>query len=128
MVESREIVDQCLKEMPTDGPINLDNPKVMYPPRDRVKKSMEDLIHHFLLASEGLKTPPGEVYRPIEASKGELGFYIHTAGGSKPNRLHIRSPSFVNLQSLPIMSRGSLLADVVTVIGSMDLVLGEIDR
>lgn len=128
MLESMKIVTQCLDQMPKDGPINIDNPKVMYPPRDRVKKSMEDLIHHFLLASEGLKTPPGEVYRPIEASKGELGFFIHTAGGSMPNRLWIRSPSFINLQSMPVMCRGSLLADVVAVIGSIDLVLGEIDR
>lgn len=128
MLESTRIIQQCLDQIPKDGPLNIDNPKVMYPPRDRVKKSMEDLIHHFLLASEGLKTPAGEVYRPIEASKGELGFYIFTEGGPKPYRLHIRSPSFVNLQSLPIMSVGSMIADVVAVIGSLDLVLGEIDR
>jgi NADH-quinone oxidoreductase subunit D len=128
MLESHKIVEQCLDQMPKDGPINIDNPKVMYPSRDRVKKSMEDLIHHFLLASEGLKTPAGEVYRPIEASKGELGFYIYTQGGSWPYRMHIRSPSFVNLQSLPVMCEGSMIADVVAVIGSLDLVLGEIDR
>jgi NADH-quinone oxidoreductase subunit D len=120
MLESWKIVKQCLEQMPKDGPINIDNPKVMYPPRERVKKSMEDLIHHFLLASEGLKTPAGEVYRPIEASKGELGFYIYTPGGSSPYRMHIRSPSFVNLQSLPIMCEGSMIADVVAVIGSLD--------
>jgi len=128
MLESHKILVQCLNQMPKDGPVNIDNPKVMYPPRDRVKKSMEDLIHHFLLASEGLKTPPGEVYQPIEGSKGELGFYIFTDGGPKPYRLHIRSPSFVNLQSLGKMSEGALIADVVAVIGSLDLVLGEIDR
>lgn len=128
MLESQKIIAQCLRDMPKDGPVNIDDPKVIYPPRDRVKKGMEDLIHHFLLASEGLKTPPGEVYAPIEASKGELGFYIHTAGGSKPNRLHIRSPSFVNLQSLAPMSVGGLIADVVAIIGSIDIVLGEIDR
>ncbi len=128
MLESAKIIKQCLKQMPKDGPINIDNPKVMYPPREKVKQSMEDLIHHFLLASEGLKTPPGEVYQPIEASKGELGFHIFTEGGSRPYRLHIRSPSFVNLQSLSKMSEGSLIADVVAVIGSLDLVLGEIDR
>ena len=128
MLESTRIIQQCLDQMPKDGPINIDNPKVMYPPRERVKESMEDLIHHFLLASEGMKTPPGEVYRPIEASKGELGFYIYTDGGSMPYRLHIRSPSFVNLQSLSKMSEGMLIADVVAVIGSLDLVLGEIDR
>ncbi len=128
MLESHKIIVQCLQQMPKDGPINIDNPKVMYPPRDRVKKSMEDLIHHFLLASEGLKTPPGEVYRPIEGSKGELGFYIYTQGGSSPYRMHIRSPSFVNLQSMPEMCKGSMIADVVAVIGSLDVVLGEIDR
>jgi NADH-quinone oxidoreductase subunit D len=128
MLESVKIIQQCLRQMPKDGPINIDNPKVMYPPRDRVKKSMEDLIHHFLLASEGLKTPPGEVYEPIEASKGELGFYIFTAGGPKPYRMHIRSPSFVNLQALSKMCEGGMIADVVAVIGSIDIVLGEIDR
>ncbi len=128
MLESQKIIRQCLDQMPKDGPVNIDNPKVIYPPRDRVKKSMEDLIHHFLLASEGLKTPPGEVYQPIEASKGELGFYIFTNGGPQPYRMHIRSPSFVNLQSLGKMSEGALIADVVAVIGSLDLVLGEIDR
>jgi len=128
MLESVRIVHQCLDQMPKDGPINIDNPKVMYPPRERVKQSMEDLIHHFLLASEGLKTPPGEAYHPIESSKGELGFYIYSVGGSLPYRLHIRSPSFVNLQSLPKMCEGAMIADVVAVIGSLDLVLGEIDR
>lgn len=128
MLESQKIIRQCLDKMPKDGPINIDNPKIMYPPRERVKESMEDLIHHFLLAQEGLKTPAGEVYQPIEASKGELGFYIYTEGGSQPYRLHIRSPSFVNLQSLPVMGEGQLIADVVSVIGSLDLVLGEIDR
>jgi NADH-quinone oxidoreductase subunit D len=128
MMESQRLLKQCLEKMPKDGPINIDNPKVMYPPRHRVKESMEDLIHHFLLASEGLRAPAGEVYRPIEASKGELGFYIYSEGGTAPYRMHIRSPSFVNLQSLPKMSEGSLIADVVAVIGSLDLVLGEIDR
>ncbi len=128
MLESARIVRQCLDQMPKDGPINLDNPKVLFPARERVKESMEDLIHHFLLASEGLRTPPGEVYRPIEGSKGELAFYIYTDGGPRPYRLHIRSPSFVNLQSLSKMCEGALIADVVAVIGSLDLVLGEIDR
>jgi NADH-quinone oxidoreductase subunit D len=128
MLESTKIVQQCLDEMPKDGPVNIDNPKVCYPPRERLEHSMEDLIHHFLLASEGIYAPPGEVYSAIEASKGELGFYIHSLGGYRPNRLKIRSPSFVNLQSLNPMSKGSLMADVVAVIGSIDLVLGEIDR
>lgn len=128
MLESVRIIEQCLDKMPKDGPVNIDNPKVIYPERRRVKESMEDLIHHFLLASEGIYVPEGEAYMAIEASKGELGFYIHSTGGYRPNRLKIRSPSFVNLQSLEPMARGSLLADVVAVIGSLDLVLGEIDR
>ncbi len=128
MLESVKIIQQCLEMMPQGGPINIDNPKVIYPPRERVKQSMEDLIHHFLLASDGIMVPPGEVYQPIEASKGELGFYIVSEGGYRPYRLKIRSPSFVNLQSISPMSEGGLLADVVAVIGSLDLVLGEIDR
>ena len=128
MLESCRIIRQCIDMMPKDGPLNLDNPKVCYPPRERLHKSMEDLIHHFLLASEGIEVPPGEAYHAIEASKGELGFYLVSAGGHRPYRCKIRSPSFVNLQSLGKMSEGSLLADVVAVIGSLDLVLGEIDR
>jgi NADH-quinone oxidoreductase subunit D len=128
MLESCKIIEQCLEKMPKDGPINIDNPKVIFPAREKVKQSMEDLIHHFLLASDGIYVPPGEAYAPIEASKGELGFYIHSTGGYRPNRLKIRSPSFVNLQSLGKMAQGGLLADVVAVIGSLDLVLGEIDR
>lgn len=128
MLESCKIILQCLDKMPKDGPLNIDNPKVCYPPRARIKRSMEDLIHHFLLASEGIYVPPGEAYAPIEASKGELGFYIVSMGGYTPYRLKIRSPSFINLQSLRPMSRGGLLADTIAVIGSLDLVLGEIDR
>lgn len=128
MLESVKLIQQCLDRMPTDGPINIDNPKVVYPPRDRVKESMEDLIHHFLLASDGIYVPEGEAYHPIEASKGELGFYIVSTGGYKPCRCKIRSPSYVNLQSMSKMSEGGLVADVVAVIGSLDLVLGEIDR
>ena len=128
MLESCKIIRQCLDTMPKDGPINIDDPKVIYPPRENLKESMEDLIHHFILASEGLYTPPGEVYNAIEASKGELGFYLVSAGGHRPYRLKIRSPSFINLQSIGKMCEGGLMADVVAVIGSLDLVLGEIDR
>lgn len=128
MLESCKIVQQCLDMMPRSGPINIDNPKVMYPPREKLHESMEDLIHHFLLASDGIYVPEGEAYAPIEASKGELGFYISSNGGYKPNRCKIRSPSFINLQSLGKMSEGTLIADVVAVIGTLDIVLGEIDR
>jgi NADH-quinone oxidoreductase subunit D len=128
MLESCKIIRQCLEMMPKDGPLNLDNPKVCYPPRERLHQSMESLIHHFLLASEGIEVPAGEAYHAIEASKGELGFYLVSAGGHRPYRCKIRSPSFVNLQSLGTMCEGALLADTVAVIGSLDLVLGEIDR
>ena len=114
--------------MPRCGPINIDNPKIIFPPRHKVKESMEDLIHHFLLASDGIYVPEGEAYHPIEASKGELGFYIYSTGGYKPTRLKIRSPSFINLQSLGKMCEGGMIADVVAVIGSLDVVLGEVDR
>lgn len=132
LLESHKIAIQCLKKLRemgrTGNPVNIDNPKVILPPRERVKQSMEDLIHHFLLVADGIYAPPGEAYAPIEASKGELGFYIHSTGGYRPNRCKIRSPSFVNLQSIKPMSKGGLIADVVAVIGSLDLVLGEIDR
>jgi NADH-quinone oxidoreductase subunit D len=93
-----------------------------------VKKSMEDLIHHFLLASEGFKVPPAEVYHSIEAPKGELGFHLVSDGSSKAYRLGIKSPSFNNLQGLRRMGEGSLLADVVAIIASIDPVMGEVDR
>jgi NADH-quinone oxidoreductase subunit D len=89
---------------------------------------MEDLIHHFLLASEGFKVPPAEVYHSIEAPKGELGFYLKSDGGPRAYRLGIRSPSFINLQGLETMCQGMLLADVVAIIASLDPVLGEVDR
>ncbi len=127
MRQSNRIVQQCIERMP-DGPVNIDNPKIIYPPRENVHKSMEDLIHHFMLAYEGFRAPEGEVYNSIEAPKGELGFYIYSDGSNKPYRLKIRAPSFVNLQSLAKMCKGRLFADVVAVIGSLDIVLGESDR
>jgi len=127
MKEAHKIVCQCLEKFP-EGPVNVDNPKVIFPPRKNVKKSMEDLIHHFLLASEGFKVPPGEVYHAIEAPKGELGFYLVSDGGTKAYRLGIRSPSFNNLQALREMCVGHLLADVVAVVASLDPVLGDVDR
>jgi NADH-quinone oxidoreductase subunit D len=128
MLESCKIVRQCLDMMPADGPLNIDDPKIIYPDRKGLEHSMEDLIHHFLMASEGPYVPAGEAYVPIEASKGEFGFYIHSLGGHRPNRLKIRSPSFVNLGSTDKMARGGMLADVVAVLGSIDFVLGEVDR
>jgi len=125
--ESYKIVRQALERL-KPGPIKADAPKVVLPDRDDMRKHMDSLIHHFLIVAEGFNVPPGEVYMPIEASKGELGVYMKSNGGPKPERVHFRGPSFVNLSALPVMSEGEMIADVVAVIGSLDIVLGEIDR
>jgi NADH-quinone oxidoreductase subunit D len=127
MRQSRYIIQQALDKLP-DGPIKVDDNKVSFPERSTIEGSMEALIHHFLLASEGVKAPEGEVYMPIEAPKGELGFYVVGDGTGHPKRMRIRSPSFVNLSALPEMSRGHMIADIVAVIGTIDLVLGDCDR
>jgi NADH-quinone oxidoreductase subunit D len=127
MAESHKICRQALERL-KPGPIKADAPKVVLPDRDDMRKHMDSLIHHFLIVAEGFNVPPGEVYMPIEASKGELGVYMRSNGGPKPDRVHFRGPSFVNLQALPAMSEGEMVADVVAIIGSLDIVLGEIDR
>lgn len=130
MKESLKICHQALDalEKCSNEPVNIDNPKIIFPPKENVKKSMEDLIHHFLLASEGFKVPPAEVYHCIEAPKGELGFFLVSDGGPKAYRLGVRSPSFINLESLEKMSIGSGVADIVAIIASLDPVMGEVDR
>jgi NADH-quinone oxidoreductase subunit D len=125
--ESWKIVKQAVGRL-KPGPIKADAPKVVLPDRDDMRKHMDSLIHHFLIVAEGFSIPEGEVYMPIEGSKGELGVYMKSDGGPKPNRVHVRGPSFVNLQALPVMSEGEMVADVVAIIGSLDIVLGEIDR
>jgi NADH-quinone oxidoreductase subunit D len=125
--ESMKIVRQCLEKLPK-GPVKVDNDKIVFPDRDDMKTHMDALIHHFMLAADGFKVPPGEVYVAIEGSKGELGVYIVADGSERPYRVHVRGASFINLQALPHMVRGALIADVVAVIGSLDIVLGEIDR
>jgi NADH-quinone oxidoreductase subunit D len=127
MRESHKIVQQALSRL-KPGPVKADAPKVVLPDREAMKKHMDALIHHFLIVTEGFDVPAGEVYHPIEASKGELGVYIKSDGGPKPSRVHFRGPSFVNLSALPQMSEGEMVADIVAVIGSLDIVLGEIDR
>ncbi|MGI8668252.1 MAG: NADH dehydrogenase (quinone) subunit D [Aridibacter sp.] len=127
LYESEKIVKQALERL-KPGPIKADAPKVVLPDRDDMRKHMDSLIHHFLIVAEGFNVPEGEVYLPIEASKGELGVYMKSNGGPKPDRVHFRGPSFVNLSALPDMVEGELIADVVAVIGSLDIVLGEIDR
>jgi NADH-quinone oxidoreductase subunit D len=127
LYESHKIVRQALERL-RPGPIKADAPKVVLPDRDDMRKHMDSLIHHFLIVAEGFNIPPGEVYMPIEGSKGELGVYMKSNGGPKPDRVHVRGPSFVNLAALPVMSEGEMIADVVAIIGSLDIVLGEIDR
>jgi len=130
LVEMREackIVRQALDKL-KPGPVLADCPQVCYPPKESVYNSIEGLIHHFKIASEGFPAPEGEVYQGVEAPKGELGFYIVSDGGNKPERLRIRPPSFVNLQAIEKMCLGSMVADLVAVIGTLDIVLGEIDR
>ncbi|HTG88150.1 MAG TPA: NADH dehydrogenase (quinone) subunit D, partial [Pyrinomonadaceae bacterium] len=123
--ESHKIVRQALERL-KPGPIKADAPKVVLPDRDDMRKHMDSLIHHFLIVAEGFNVPPGEVYHAIEASKGELGVYMKSNGGPKPERVHFRGPSFVNLSALPVMAEGEMIADVVAIIGSLDIVLGEI--
>ncbi|HQZ82524.1 MAG TPA: NADH dehydrogenase (quinone) subunit D [Pyrinomonadaceae bacterium] len=125
--ESAKIVRQALERL-KPGPIKANAPKIVLPDRDDMRKHMDSLIHHFLIVAEGFNVPAGEVYMPIEASKGELGVYMKSNGGPKPERVHFRGPSFVNLSALPEMVKGEMVADVVAVIGSLDIVLGEIDR
>jgi len=127
MKESHKITVQALSRL-QPGPIKADAPKVVLPDREAMKTHMDALIHHFLIVTEGFDVPAGEVYHPIEGSKGELGCYIKSHGGAKPARVHFRGPSFVNLSALPDMTEGEMVADVVAIIGSLDIVLGEIDR
>jgi NADH-quinone oxidoreductase subunit D len=125
--ESMRIVYQVLDNMPK-GDYRIQNKKVTPPPRARIDESMEALIHHFKIFTEGFKVPEGEVYVAIESPRGEIGCYIVSDGGPKPYRIHMRAPSFVNIQALPHMMRGGLVADAVAVISSIDPVLGEVDR
>jgi len=125
--ESMKIVRQVLDRMPS-GDYRIQDKKVTPPPRARIDESMEALIHHFKIFTEGFKVPEGEVYVAIESPRGEIGCYIASDGSATPYRLHVRAPSFVNIQCLPHMMRGGLVADAVAVISSVDPVLGEVDR
>jgi NADH-quinone oxidoreductase subunit D len=127
MRQSLRIVQQAIDGLP-DGPWRIDDRKIVPPPKDEIVTSMEALIHHFKLFTEGLKPPPGEVYVAIEGARGEMGYYIVSDGSGKPYRFHMRAPSFYNLQALPHMARNYLVGDVVAIIGSIDFVLGEVDR
>jgi NADH-quinone oxidoreductase subunit D len=127
MRESIRILRQAIEKLPK-GPVNADKPKQVLPAKERTYGRMEELIHDFMIVNFGINPPVGEVYHAIEASKGELGFYIVSKGDGYPWRLKIRAPSFCNLQSLPIMLKGGMISDVVAVIGSMDPVMGEADK
>jgi NADH-quinone oxidoreductase subunit D len=125
--ESIGIVRQALDGMP-EGPIKADAPHVVLPDREKMKTQMESLIYHFKIITEGFQVPAGEVYQAVESPRGEMGYYIVSDGTAKPYRVHMRSACFANLQTLSTMCEGRLLADVVAAIGSIDIVLGEIDR
>ncbi|MDA3017542.1 MAG: NADH dehydrogenase (quinone) subunit D [Actinomycetota bacterium] len=125
--ESMRIVGQVLDAMP-QGDYRIQDKKVTPPPRGRIDESMEALIHHFKIFTEGFKVPEGEAYVAIESPRGEIACYIASDGSSTPYRMHVRAPSFINIQTMPLMMRGGLVADAVAVISSVDPVLGEVDR
>ena len=127
MRQSLSILDQALKAIP-DGPVNVDDPKIFLPVKSKVLTSMEELIHQFMIVTEGFSCPAGEIYVATEVPKGELGFYIVSEGGKSPYRCRIRSSAFNNLASLKHQVEGELVADVVACIGSIDPVMGEVDR
>jgi NADH-quinone oxidoreductase subunit D len=127
IVESARIVRQCVERMPA-GDFRVQDKKVTPPPRARIDESMEALIHHFKLFTEGFKVPPGETYVAVESPRGEIGCYLVSDGSSRPVRMHIRGPSFYNLQSIGPMSGGSLVADAVAIVSSIDPIMGEVDR
>ena len=127
MRESLKIIRQCIEQMP-EGPVRTPNHKVTPPPRAEMKRSMEALIHHFKLYTEGIHVPAGEVYVATENPKGEFAVYLVSDGTNKPYRCKIRSPAYVHLQALEMMGRGHQLADIVAIIGALDVVFGEIDR
>ena len=128
MRQSAKLMKQAIEKMPKDGPVMVDDHKITPPKRADMKNSMEALIHHFKLYTEGYHVPAGETYTAIEAPKGEFGVYLVSDGSNKPYRCHIRAPGFAHLQGLDFMSKGHMLADAVSIIGSLDIVFGEIDR
>jgi NADH-quinone oxidoreductase subunit D len=127
MRQSARIVKQALEGMPV-GRWTADAPHVVLPERDKMKTQMEALIYHFKIVTEGFRVPAGEVYQVIESPRGEVGYYVVSDGTAKPYRVHVRGPSFGNLQAIPCMVEGTMIADVIASIGSMDFVLGDSDR
>ncbi|WP_341751883.1 NADH dehydrogenase (quinone) subunit D [Candidatus Tisiphia endosymbiont of Piscicola geometra] len=127
MYQSLKIIQQCLEKMPK-GSIKTDDPRIAPPSREKMKESMEAMINHFKLYTEGYDVPKGEIYKFVEAPKGEFGVYLYSDGTNRPYRCRIKAPGFAHLQGLDFMSKGHLMADVVTIIASLDIVFGEIDR
>jgi NADH-quinone oxidoreductase subunit D len=130
MAELREsigMVKQAIANLP-DGPVKADAPKIVLPDREKMKTQMESLIHHFKIVTEGFTVPEGEVYQGVESPRGEMGYYVVSNGTAKPYRVHMRSPSFANLNAIGVMCEHNLLADVVAAIGSIDIILGDVDR
>ncbi len=128
MYESLKIVRQAMTKIPSEGPIIADAPGIVPPQRESMKTQMEALIYHFKIFTEGFSPPPGQVYQRIESPRGELGFFIASDGSPRPYRVKVRAPSFANLQALPKLAEGRMVADLVTCIGTIDIVLGEVDR
>ncbi|MGH9747764.1 MAG: NADH dehydrogenase (quinone) subunit D [Candidatus Acidiferrales bacterium] len=126
--ESLKIVRQAIDKVPAEGPIRTVAPGIVPPSREEMKSSIEGLIYHFKIFTEGFAPPPGEVYQAIESPRGELGFFVASDGSAHPYRVKVRAPSFINLQTLPKLCEGRLIADVVACIGTTDIVLGEVDR
>jgi NADH-quinone oxidoreductase subunit D len=127
MRQSIKIINQCLEQI-KPGIISVDDNKITPPKRNTMKKSMESLIHHFKLFTEGYRVPTGETYCAVEAPKGEFGVFLVSDGSSKPYRCKIRAPGFAHLQTLNHLSRGHLMADIAAILGSLDIVFGEVDR
>jgi len=128
MRESVKIIKQAIKKLPASGPFRSQNRKFVPPPRAELGRSMEAVIHHFKLWTEGFAAPDQEVFSAIESPRGEIGVYIHGTGGNKPRRVHFKTPSFIHIGALPIMTHGHMIADLVAIVGSVDVVLGDCDR
>jgi NADH-quinone oxidoreductase subunit D len=128
MEESMRIIRQVRKQLDTPGPVMIDDPKIAPPPKETIAVSMEALIHHFKIVSEGVRVPPGDVYQSVEGPRGELGYYIVSNGDNKPWRVRTRPPSMYHTQLLKTLTIGELIADMVVIIGSLDPVFGEVDR
>jgi len=128
MRESLKIVRQAMSKITNDGPFRAEVPGVIPPAREKMKTEMEALIYHFKIFTEGFAPPPGEVFVTVESPRGELGCFVASDGSAKPLRVHFRAPSFVNLQALPKLIEGQLISDVIACIGTIDIVLGDVDR